>query len=156
MGRMKLLKPLAFDVRGIRNHNPGNVIWNGTEWEGLAECKHDGKFCVFVSPEYGIRAMVRILRSYSKQKGLPGYGAANIDTVYEIIMRWAPPSENETNRYVWRLASYCGINPGEPFNVFLPKTMRRVIKGIIREENGCQPYSDALIDRAIEMESPVL
>ena len=72
-------------MRGIRNNNPGNIRW-GSAWQGL---KVDGKeqdkdFCVFIAPEYGIRAMCKILLNYSR--------LYKINTVAGIIHRWAPPS----------------------------------------------------------------
>lgn len=57
--------------RGIRNNNPGNIRW-GSDWKGL---KKDGKqqdpsFCIFKTPEYGIRALAKLLRNYKQLYGL--------------------------------------------------------------------------------------
>lgn len=64
--------------RGIRNNNPGNIRW-GENWQGL---KKDGKerdssFCVFESPEYGIRALAKILINYKKTLRLKNHSINN-------------------------------------------------------------------------------
>lgn len=79
--------------RGIRNNNPGNIRW-GSDWKGL---KKDGKqqdpsFCVFETPEYGIRALAKLLQNYQLLYGL--------NTPRKIINRYAPPTENETVSYI--------------------------------------------------------
>lgn len=69
--------------RGIRNNNPGNIR-RGEDWKGLVRDGQDTDeaFCRFVAPEYGIRAMVLILRRYRQKH--------NLNTISEIIRRWAP------------------------------------------------------------------
>ena len=93
-------------MRGIRNHNPGNIDFSPeNSWLGLDTDKpSDGRFCRFKSPEWGIRAMARILRNYQKRDGQAGVGGPGIDTVQEIIHRWAPPVENQTDAYVRKVA----------------------------------------------------
>ncbi|MFI3272941.1 MAG: structural protein, partial [Pseudomonadota bacterium] len=55
--------------RGIRNHNPGNIR-HGDDWQGLRDTQTDKNFCQFVSPEFGIRALARVLMNYEKKHGL--------------------------------------------------------------------------------------
>lgn len=57
--------------RGIRNNNPGNIRW-GDDWKGLVpkDQRTDKSFCQFTTPEYGIRAMIIILRNYQRKYGL--------------------------------------------------------------------------------------
>ncbi len=57
------------EARGFRNNNPGNIR-HGEPWLGLAEDQTDPDFCQFVSVEYGIRAMFRILETYREKYGL--------------------------------------------------------------------------------------
>ena len=75
--------------RGVRNNNPGNII-AGDTW--LGRTGTDGKYVKFKAPEYGIRAMGRVIRTYRKQH--------KINTISSIIKRWAPPSENKTQKYI--------------------------------------------------------
>ena len=53
-------------ARGIRNNNPGNIR-HGEKWEGLSDKQTDSSFCIFVSPEYGIRALAKVLLTYYKK-----------------------------------------------------------------------------------------
>lgn len=128
-------------VRGIRNNNPGNIRLSSTTWAGQVDASHqtDPAFVQFVAPEYGIRAMARILRSYA---------ARGADTVREIISTWAPPTENDTGAYIQSVASQIGVSPDTPIGEaqFAP-----LIAAIIRHENGIQPYDGALLTRGISM-----
>lgn len=144
---------LFHELRGLRNNNPGNIDYQPSNpWNGLDAAKpSDGRFCRFISPEYGIRAMARVLRNYTKRDGLPGVGGPGIDTVKEVINRWAPPSENVTSAYVVQVAKAVGVNPDIPINIADRTTLATLIAAIIRHENGLQPYSVELILRGIDM-----
>jgi len=129
-------------LRGIRNHNPGNIE-HGEAWIGLAEVQADSRFAAFKQPEFGIRAIGRILRTYQDRYGLR--------TVRGIISRWAPPHENPTERYIQFVADrVCGIQPCLA-NIKDSAVMQKFIEAIIRFENGIMPYSDALLARGVEM-----
>lgn len=80
-------------TRGIRNNNPGNIRW-GDDWQGLVPQaqRTDKSFCQFIKPEYGIRAMIIILRNYQRKHRL--------STISGIINRWAPTNENDTQSYI--------------------------------------------------------
>ena len=139
--------------RGIRNNNPGNIRWSNDQWKGLIpkDQASDNSFCVFRSPEYGIRAMARILRKYTTYKGMPGVGKPNIDTVREIISRWAPAIENDTEAYIQSVASKLGTTANAPFDVYDNAIMLKLLKAIIMHENGQQPYSDVQIMSGINL-----
>lgn len=144
---------LFHQLRGLRNNNPGNIDYHASNpWQGLDKDKpSDGRFCRFISPEYGIRAMARVLKNYTKRDGLPGVGAPGIDTVQEIINRWAPPSENVTSAYVEQVAKALGVKPDDTINLANRTVMCLLVKAIIRHENGIQPYSAELILCGIDM-----
>ena len=131
--------------RGIRNHNPGNIE-KGTAWNGMADSQPDPRYITFVTPQYGIRAMARILRTYRERYKLT--------TIEGIISRWAPPSENPTDKYIKFVADRVGVAAG----VVLPATdeiIARLIAAIIRFENGLQPYDDETILEGIKLERTV-
>jgi len=79
-------------TRGVRNHNPGNIRRSSDPWQGLAAEQTDPAFFQFISAAYGIRALVKTLITYQDKHGL--------QTVAEIISRWAPSSENNTGSYI--------------------------------------------------------
>lgn len=133
--------------RGIRNNNPGNIDYNERNpWQGLDKQKpSDGRFCRFMGPEWGIRAIAKVIRNYAKRDGTPGVGGKGIDTVQEIINRWAPPVENNTGAYVSQVAKVVGVSPTEPLNLGDDLIMAKLVTAIIWHENGVQPYPAALI-----------
>ena len=125
--------------RGFRNNNPGNVRL-GLPWQGLAQTQTDPSFCQFVAPQWGIRAIARILIHYDHE---------GICTVRRIINTWAPPVENNTDAYVADVAAQCKVFPDEQINVteYLPQ----LIAAIIIHENGSNPYSDEVIQLGINL-----
>lgn len=128
--------------RGIRNHNPGNIERIvGTRWQGMAASQPDPRFVSFSAPEWGIRAIARTLITYQdKRRARDG---SRIDTVREIIERWAPPSENNTVAYSRAVAAALGIGPDdETVDVYRYQTMRLLVLAIIRHENGPGPRPD--------------
>ncbi len=132
------------DPRGIRNNNPGNIRW-GDEWQGLVSKaqRTDPSFCQFVKPEYGIRAMIIILRNYQRKHGL--------NTVSEIIKRWAPPNENNTQAYINSVAKATGTTPDQLINTSDNRFMMKLLPAIIRHENGEQPYGFDVFVQAINL-----
>jgi len=85
-------------------------------------------FQQFDTPEAGIKAVDDQLRIYgSKHK---------LKTLREVISRWAPPSENDTESYIKNVSQRTGIKPDEEIDLSNP-TIRHVISGpIILQEQG--------------------
>ena len=113
-------------ARGIRNHNPGNIR-HGEQWQGLAKEQIDPAFCVFISNEYGCRALLKIISTYVKKY--------NLTTINDIINRWAPASENNTSAYVMYVANALGKGMTEKLN-FNKGTLIALGKAIASYENG--------------------
>lgn len=126
--------------RGVRNFNPGNIRHSSTVWQGQAASQTDPDFVQFVSSEFGIRAIVKILRSYK---------AAGIRTIAGAIARWAPSTENDTAAYVTAVCAQCGVGPADI--VDLEVLMPILVRAIIQRENGEQPYTDAEINAGIAL-----
>ena len=103
----------------------------------------DDAFETFSSPELGIRAMCRILLTYSRRHGLM--------SVQDIIQRWAPPIENDTDSYVNVVADTLGVSPFGRINVEDERTMRLLVRAIIRHENGMDPYTAEQVDAGIKL-----
>ncbi|EGE2237686.1 hypothetical protein DL744_00870 [Shigella dysenteriae] len=120
-------------ARGIRNNNPGNLEYSKSNpWVG--QNGDDGRFAKFETPEHGIRALGRNLMSYQRQ---------GIDTVNEIINRWAPPTDNnDTAAYIKAVCDQLGVSADEPLDSSNPDTLKALCAAIIQHENGSQPYSD--------------
>lgn len=125
--------------RGIRNFNPGNIRHaKGVRWQGMAAVQSDTNFVQFNGPRWGIRAIARVLITY-QDKRLAADGS-RIDSVREIIERWAPASENNTDAYALTVARALGIDPDyQGLDVYNFDTMRALVLAIIRHENGLGP-----------------
>jgi len=90
------------------NMNPLNIRFDRkTNWFGsrLKDKRGFVQFCAF---SYGYRAAVMILRSYAKR---------NVRTIGEIIERWAPRNENDTEAYINSVLSFMSPRQSEPFTV---------------------------------------
>ncbi|MBE5252940.1 MAG: structural protein [Enterobacterales bacterium endosymbiont of Blomia tropicalis] len=131
-------------ARGIRNNNPGNIRW-GDEWKGLVPetQRTDKSFCQFKSAEYGIRAMIIILRNYQRKHGL--------STISGIINRWAPTNENDTQAYINSVAKATGVDPDQRIDTSDSRFMMKLLQAIIQHENGDQPYSFDVFVKAIDL-----
>lgn len=127
---------------GIRNNNPGNIR-HGDKWRGLADKQTDASFCVFKAPEWGLRALVKILRNYQTKHGLK--------TVESIINRFAPQIENDTSSYILSVCQVLDVKPRDVIDVFEPGIMINLLKAVIRHENGIQPYSDEVLKKSLEL-----
>lgn len=129
-------------ARGIRNNNPGNLRKTGIRWQGMAPESEqtDPDFVRFISPEYGIRAMTRDLKT--------DYGQGQ-RTVRALINEWAPPVENDTSAYVNAVSRALGVEPDTTLN--LSVHLEPLVRAIIRHENGVQPYSDEVIRKGISL-----
>lgn len=144
--------------RGIRNNNPGNIEWN-SPWQGLLPVgrRTDSRFAQFASPTFGIRALACVIITYQDKRRAKDGSA--IDSVREIIERWAPHIENDTNAYVKHVAAAVGIGPDdETVDVHDYRTVKAIVEAIIRHENGPGPlktantwYADEVIDEGLRL-----
>ncbi|MGK3191277.1 hypothetical protein [Enterobacter soli] len=128
------------NARGIRNNNPGNLEFSKTNpWVG--QTGDDGRFAKFETPEHGIRALGRNLLSYQRQ---------GIDTVSDIINRWAPPSDNNnTDAYIRAVCAQLGVTADQQLDASNPDTLKALCAAIIHHENGSQPYSDQQLSTGV-------
>lgn len=126
-------------TRGLRNNNPGNIIDDGTAWEGLDSPRNDGTFLRFTDVSYGIRAMARTLSNYIALDGVPS-------TVDALIRRW---SKTDQDAYVTNVSRALGVDPTATID--LASSLPVMIPAMISQENGFNPYSDATIAAGIAL-----
>ncbi|MBH3494368.1 structural protein [Pseudomonas aeruginosa] len=136
--------------RGIRNFNPGNIRHaKGTRWQGMSANQSDSAFVQFTGPQWGIRAIARTLITYQDKHALR--------TIRQIISRWAPPSENNTESYIRQVAARVGVAPDARIDVYDYRTMRTLVEAIVRHENGPGPlpegswYGEGLINEGLHL-----
>lgn len=131
---------------GLRLNNPGNLKeWHrdGSDWLGEHPRELNDKFEEFVAPEYGIRAMGRVLKNYEALYGLR--------TVNSIIGRYAPASENHTRAYADYVADRLGLAPDQEFSV--AARLPEMVEAIIYFEQGQQPFSQEFINYGLSIEA---
>jgi hypothetical protein len=129
-------------TKGIRLNNPGNIE-RGQKWQGLSDVQADPRFCSFTDPEFGIRAICKILLTYQAK-----YKIKNIEG---MITRWAPAHENPTAAYVSNVAKWSGIGAKVAVDIKNRETLAKIAKAIIRQENGVQPYTDDLVYIGVDL-----
>lgn len=142
---------MATTSRGIRNNNPGNIRRNtANKWQGRAAPhqqsvaqSQERAFEVFISPEYGIRAIAVLLTNY--------YDFHGIRTIRGLIERWAPGIENDTEAYIKAVCIRTGLMPNVIINLHSYEVMRPLVEAIIFHENGAQPYSSEVLDKGLAM-----
>lgn len=115
--------------RGIRNNNPGNLVYTSINWQGKLPLPQntDKHFEQFTELKYGVRAMYRdILNDISKGK----------NTIQSLISEYAPPHENNTQSYVNQVAKAVGYAPNERILNVTESFLLELGKIIVRIENG--------------------
>ncbi len=130
-------------ARGERNNNPGNIDYNpANKWQGQLphDPKIESRFCRFQSPEYGIRAIYKLLQTYQTKYGL--------NSVKAIINKYAPPNENNTAGYINRAAADIDIGINDHLNTKDKKTGIALATAIVGVELGYQPYQPEVFERA--------
>ena len=133
--------------RGIRNNNPGNIKNNEKiDWLGEVpeNAKLDDAFEEFESIEYGIRAMMILLRNYQRIHGLR--------SIEEIIGRYAPKRDklNNTPYYIRYVSVHLEVPANAPVDLSDKATMLNVVDSIIFMENGVR-VDKAVIEKGWEL-----
>lgn len=81
----------------LHTSNPFNIRFSKrNQWKGQVG-SYKG-FCIFESDKYAIRAFLILCHVYKVKY--------KVHTINEFIARFAPPSENNTERYVLQVTSY--------------------------------------------------
>ena len=123
-------------TRGLRNNNPLNIRRSADRWQGERVEQTDKAFVQFRTMAYGYRAAWKTLDTYWKhfrKEGKP-YNVRN------IIRRWAPPAENDTEAYIRHVVSLTGLGANEnmvrPSNGRQLERMVLLIRAMTCVENG--------------------
>ena len=130
--------------RGVRNNNPGNIE-KGDPWQGLADDQSsDPRFAVFKAPKWGFRCLARLLITYQDQH--------KKRTIAEIIRRWAPPSENDTNAYIAVVCLKTGFERDQVLDLHTYGHLNPLVKAIAIHENGSwRHFKDADLEAGLKL-----
>ena len=127
-------------ARGLRNNNPLNIRRvAGTKWKGQSSFQGDKAFVQFEKMEWGIRAAFVLLRTYSIK-----YKA---NCIADIIKKWAPPSENDTERYIKNVCLWTGFGGLQRLT---EEDWPKLVRAMARQECGAL-LSEEIIQRGFEL-----
>lgn len=124
--------------RGYRNNNPGNIRINGDKFQSEVIPSQDKEFKQFESMAYGYRAIFKILRNYQINYKL--------NTIRQMISRWAPKKENDTANYISVVSEISGIPADDPIRTDNREMMIRIVAAMSRVENGIDADMVDIID----------
>lgn len=113
--------------RGLRNNNPGNIRRSATAYRGEVVSR-DEAFKCFESMAMGYRAMFVLLHTYRLKH--------NLRTIAEMIARYAPSCENDTQAYIDAVGRISGIETTHPVDTTEAEVMMPVVSAMSRVENG--------------------
>lgn len=119
--------------RGLRNNNPGNIRLSATRYKGEVESA-DRAFKSFETAAWGYRAIFMLLHTYQVRHRL--------NTLRQMIGRYAPPSENDTDAYLEFVTRRTGIAADERVDTLSRLHMVPVAGAISRMENGVEAVMD--------------
>lgn len=123
----------AFQPRGFRNLNPGNIEDGPFARRQPGYKGTDGRFAVFDSMENGLGAQSALLQSY---------GNRGLNTLNAIVNRYAPAADNNnTAAYSSFLSKRMGIAPDAPLDMSNPNVRRDLALAMAEHENGKDPRS---------------
>lgn len=138
----------AFQPRGIRNNNPGNVRISGSAWAGKVPIASntDGTFEQFSGPFYGLRVIAYLLLKYQRDKG-----KKTIKALIEDAGGWAPVNNADKNpaNYGDTVAAAVGLRETDYVDLWTGNTLAGIVAAIVDFENGQQPYDATLIASAV-------
>ena len=107
----------------FKNNNPGNIRYNPKN-KGVIG-RSPGGFSIFQTWYHGLYAMKSLLTRSYLGKGF--------NTIEKIIYRYAPPVENDTEKYIRNLVSWTNIPRNKVLTV---SDLNTLIPGIVRQETS--------------------
>lgn len=119
------------NTRAERNNNPGNLEFRGQL--GAEREDGEGRFAKFQSVSDGVAALV---------KQLQRYGGRGLDSIKEIVEKYAPASENDTQAYIAALTKKLGVGANDMLDLNDPGTLSGLVRGISKHEAGRDFLSD--------------
>ncbi|TXH52795.1 MAG: hypothetical protein E6Q97_14880 [Desulfurellales bacterium] len=114
-------------MRGFNLNNLGNIRKSDTAWQGKVDSTDD-EFEQFATPEDGLRAMMKNLQTYQSK-----YGDKSLR---EVLNRYAPSTENDTDGYIQFVADRTGVDPDAELDLFDGNTLIPLTKAMVRMEQG--------------------
>jgi hypothetical protein len=137
---------------GLRNNNPGNIEFGAfAKRQGATRAGDGGRFAYFPDMATGCKALAALLIVYGD---LPL--SDRIDTIPEIVHRWAPAADNNDERaYVDFICHVCELEPTDHISLRDHDTLYWLVCAIGEHENGPDAFlynvKDSDIDAGVHM-----
>lgn len=133
---------------GLRNCNPGNIEYGAFARKYGGTLGEGGRFAKFPTMADGFRALAELLQAYyAIKRDNP------IDTIQEVVERWAPSNENNVKAYVADLCVITGLQPNDRLDLNDYNTLWWLADAIAEHECGhdavTQYVSDADISAGV-------
>ena len=127
----------------FRNRNPLNIRATNIDWVGKTGSNKG--FEVFSNSEYGYRAAAKNLYKYNEKD--------NLKSVRELVTKWAPPSENNTNSYVDKVAKDLGVDPDADLGNLRsnPSLTKDLMKSMTEVEGPNNNFNDKHVENGIAL-----
>ncbi|HDL8515363.1 TPA: hypothetical protein PXS13_002441 [Yersinia enterocolitica] len=107
-----------------RFNNPGNLRW--ADGYGTHNTK-SGKFAVFPTLDEGVLAATKQLQIY---------GSKGINSVKDIVKKWAPSNENDTDAYIRHVVKSTKFSENEKLNLNDPAVLAKLISAMATKEGA--------------------
>lgn len=117
--------------RGFRNNNPLNLRKSSAKWVGKI-LSTDPEFEQFSAMVYGVRAAIVNIFTHIRRDRR----CLLSTTVSTEIIRWAPPSENNTAAYIQNVCTSSALRPDSILVVEDKNSICQLIWAMIYVENG--------------------
>lgn len=124
--------------RGLRNNNPLNIK-KGSSWKGERLGSTDKTFEEFIDIIFGLRAGFRLLDKYINVDGC--------NTIEKIISKWAPSTENATQKYIDYVSKRINIPAHQVFYFGEVEIMVKLVRAMCFVECGYE-ISEELVRSA--------
>jgi hypothetical protein len=112
-------------LTGYQANNPGNIRRTPINWKGKVK-NSNNPFEIFTSLAFGTRALFMQIRTDLNRGN---------NTIEKLISKYAPATENQTNKYITNVARFTGFLP----NQILKPTKANLYKlaaAISKQETG--------------------
>lgn len=126
----------VLNTSGYKGCNPLNVRASSDKWRGSIG-QSDNGYVIFSTPMDGIRAAATVIKNYGTKYG--------INTVRDIVSRYAPASENPTDDYIANVCKGTGYQPDEKLDTKNPEVLKKLVTAMMKQEIGDVPYSERTI-----------
>jgi len=122
--------------RGYRNNNPLNIRHNADVFQGETK-GNDKSFKTFSTMPYGYRAAFVTLATYLSR----GW-----NTIEKIISRWAPPIENDTEKYIANVEKWSGVPRNKVLTAANGADYVMIVSAMSAVENGVTADINQIIE----------